>query len=66
MGLFEFLNSRIKGLDWTDMALTKLAVFAFALMIAKLWTPILGLEWHWYLIAWLVFAIKPIYSTFKK
>ncbi len=33
---------------WADIALTKIAVFAGALLIAKLWTPILSLDWYWY------------------
>ena len=32
--------------DWIDIALTKIAVFAGALFIAKLWNPILDLEWY--------------------
>lgn len=48
-----------------DMGLTKLAVFAGALFIAKLWDPILSLEWYWYLIIWVVAAIKPLATVLK-
>ena len=65
MGLFDWANSKIKGMDWTDIALTKLSVFAFALMIAKLWMPILNLEWYWYLVIFIIAAIKPFYKMFK-
>ena len=52
--------------DWIDVALTKIAVFAGALFIAKLWNPILDLEWYWYLIVWIVAAIKPMITFFNR
>ena len=52
--------------DWIDVALTKIAVFAGALFIAKLWNPILDLEWYWYLIIWIVAAIKPMITFFDR
>lgn len=52
--------------DWKDVAFIKVAVFAFALFIAKLWQPILSLEWYWYLIISLVFTVKPLIIFFKK
>lgn len=54
------LNSRIKELHWWDIAFVKLSVFAFALMIAKLWTPILGLAWWWYLIIAVAASALPL------
>lgn len=47
-----------------DIALTKIAVFAGALFIAKIWGPILSLEWYWYVIVWIVAAIKPLKSFY--
>ena len=52
--------------DWIDVALTKIAVFAGALFIAKVWDAILGLEWYWYLIVWIVAAIKPMITFFNR
>ena len=51
--------------DIIDVGLVKIAVIAATLLIAKLWQPILGLEWYWYLMVWLVAAVKP-FSTFFK
>lgn len=51
--------------DWLDVALTKIAVFAGALFIAKIWNPILDLEWYWYLIVWLLAVIKLMMNFFK-
>ncbi len=51
--------------DWIDILLIKIGVFTFTLMIAKLWEPILSLDWHWYLIISLVAVIKPLKTFFK-
>jgi len=40
--------------------------FFFGLMLAKLWAPILGLDWYWYLIIALVLSIKFIITFFKQ
>ena len=49
--------------NWIDVAFIKIAVIAATLLIAKLWEPILSLEWYWYLMVLIVAAIKPL-STF--
>ena len=51
---------------YIDIRLTGLAVLAFGLMIAKLWTPILYLDWYWYLVIALLAAIKPIFTFWKQ
>ena len=49
-----------------DIRLTGLAGLAFGLMIAKLWAPILYLDWYWYLIIALLALIKPIMKFWKQ
>jgi hypothetical protein len=51
--------------DWLDVGLTKIAVFFATLFLAKLWTPILVLEWYWYLALWIIAAIKPFVTAIK-
>ncbi|MDQ7816031.1 MAG: hypothetical protein RDU14_03335 [Melioribacteraceae bacterium] len=60
------LSSKIKNIsmDWADVALLKVAVFAATLLVAKLWNPLLSLDWYWYFILWIVAAIKPLYAFF--
>ena len=60
----------IKGLasfkaDWLDVLLLKIAVFAATLLFAKLWTPILELDWYWYFLVWAAAAIKPFFTFYK-
>jgi len=54
------INSMIKKIDCCDMGLIKLSVMAFALMLAKLWSPLMSLDWYWYALAFIVFAIRPL------
>ena len=49
-----------------DLRLIGLMGFAFGLMIAKLWEPILYLDWYWYLIIALLASIKPLITFFKQ
>ena len=66
MSFTDWMNSKLKNIDWLDIGLVKLTVFAFALMIAKLWMPILSLEWYWYAIIWVLAVIRPLYRSYFK
>jgi arginine exporter protein ArgO len=54
-----------KKIEMCDIFFIKISVIAFTLMIAKLWQPILNLEWYWYGIIFVIFAIKPMIKIFK-
>ena len=66
MSLITYVNKRIGALDWTDIGLIKLTVAAFILMLAKLWKPLLSLDWYWYAIISLLAVIKPFYKIYIK
>ncbi|OGC23367.1 hypothetical protein A2291_06880 [candidate division WOR-1 bacterium RIFOXYB2_FULL_42_35] len=66
MKLFAWLDSKVKKLDLLDITLTKLAVLGFALLVAKLWSPILSLDWYWYAIIYVVAAIRPMARFLSK
>jgi hypothetical protein len=51
--------------DWLDVAFIKIAVFAAALLIAKMWNGVLNLDWYWYVLVWFLAAIKPMVIFFK-
>jgi len=51
---------------YIDIRLMGLAGLAFGLMIAKLWEPILYLDWYWYLVIALLASIKPMMTFFKQ
>lgn len=45
MSLFSWMNAKIPMLKWYDISLIKLASAAFALLIAKIWPPLLTPDW---------------------
>ena len=60
MGLISRWNSKIKTLNCWDVGLIKLSAFFFALLLAKLWVPLLALDWYWYALLFVLAAIKPV------
>ena len=62
----NFFNNLMKyTADVFDIAFTKIAVFAGALFIAKVWDTVLGLDWYWYLLIFIIASIKPMVNFFK-
>ena len=49
-----------------DIRLSVLAGICFGLMSAKLWKPILYLDWYWYLVIFLLAVIKPLMTFWKQ
>jgi len=66
MGLGTWLNSRAKKLDWISVNLLKLSVAGFVLMIAKLWKPLLSIDWYWYALIFVLAAIGTAYRALRK
>ena len=58
-------NSPSFKADWIDVGFIKVAVFAAALLLAKLWEPILSLDWYWYLIISVVAVLRPFITSYK-
>jgi len=44
----SLLDSKIKKCDLIDIKLIQLSSAACIFMIAKLWKPLLSLDWYWY------------------
>ncbi len=65
MGFNNWMNEKTKKLGWMDIGLVKLSVFFFALMLAKLWAPLLSLEWYWYALVFVLAAIMPVWDMFR-
>lgn len=63
MSLFQTINDSIQRYRWYDISLIKLSTAAFVLMVAKLWPPLLALDWHWYLAISIVVAL-PVLRKF--
>jgi hypothetical protein len=65
MSLIKNWNKKVKKMDWLDIGMIKLSVAGFILMVAKLWTPLLSLDWYWYAIIFVLAMIRPVYKFFK-
>lgn len=59
--MFKWADKKVKKMRWTDLQFVKLAVFAFAMMIAILLPATLTLDWYWYLIVGVIVAVRPLY-----
>ena len=44
MSFRAWVNSKAENLSWLDIKLTQLSTVGIALMIAKLWQPLLSLD----------------------
>ena len=66
MSFGTWADSKVKNLGWVDIGLIKLSAMGFILMIAKLWKPLLSLDWYWYAIIGVLAAIKPICKSLGK
>ncbi|MFT4344187.1 MAG: hypothetical protein ACMXYE_05590 [Candidatus Woesearchaeota archaeon] len=66
MSFIKWTNERIAKMNYWDIQCIKLAVAGFVLMIAKLWEPLLHLEWYWYALIFVLAMIKPIITVFRK
>jgi uncharacterized protein YacL len=62
----KWVNKNLKKINAWDMALIKVSLIAFGLLIAKLWPTILALDWYWYLIIFIVAIIKPMKTFYSK
>ena len=49
-----------------DIGVLKICVAAFVLMIAKLWSPILSLDWYWYAVVFVVTYVFLLIRLFRK
>ncbi|MCX6741781.1 MAG: hypothetical protein NTX24_01225 [Candidatus Pacearchaeota archaeon] len=63
---FKWYEEKSKRLGFIGVKAAKWSAFFLALMIAKLWPGILGLNWYWYLVIALVLIIIAMIKVFKK
>ena len=65
MCLFAWAEKNIKKLKWYDISIFKLCMFSIALLLAKLWPPLLSLEWYWYAIAFVLTCARLFFVMFS-
>jgi len=62
----SLVDSKIKKCDLIDIKLIRLSSAALVLMIAKIWKPLLSLDWYWYGVIFVLAMIKPIYKMLSR
>ena len=58
MSFGAWADSKVKKMSWFDLKLSRLSAAVFILMIAKLWEPLLSLDWYWYAVIAVLVATK--------
>ncbi len=66
MSFKNWVDSKVKKIDWIDLKLIQLSSAALVLMIAKIWKPLLSLDWYWYGVIFVLAIIKPIYKMLSR
>ncbi|MBS3101002.1 hypothetical protein J4204_02630 [Candidatus Woesearchaeota archaeon] len=63
-------GTTLKYFDIFDVALLKLSLITFGLFLVSVWPVfanwVTSTSWVWFLVAWIVFAIRPLMKAFKK
>ena len=60
----QWLNVKSQKMKWYDVGFVKMSVMGFTLLIAKVWPPILALDWWWYGVIFLVFYFLAVYRVY--
>lgn len=60
MSFGDWMNDRVKGLDWIDMGCVKAGAMLFALLAAKIWPPLLSMSPWVYAVALLLVSVRPM------
>ncbi|MCK4256873.1 hypothetical protein KAX35_08295 [candidate division WOR-3 bacterium] len=66
MSFKTWADSKVKRFSWIDLKLVQISAIGCFLMIAKLWKPLLRLDWYWYAVIAVLAGIKPVYNALRK
>ncbi len=66
MSFNDWMNNKVKKLDWLDVGLVKLSVFFFTLMLVAIWPEIAKLHWYWFLVLFILAALRPLIRAYSK
>ncbi len=66
MSFKTWADSKVKRFSWIDLKLVQISAICCSLMIAKLWKPLLRLDWYWYAVIAVLAGIKPVYNALRK
>jgi hypothetical protein len=58
--LADWMDRRVKRMDWIDMGCVKAGAMLFALLAAKLWPPLLAADPWVYAVALVIVSIRSV------
>jgi hypothetical protein len=64
MNIFNAVNHGVQKMDWLDMAMVKIACFAFGILLAIFIPRLTEISVWWIIAVWLLAAIRPVYRFF--
>jgi uncharacterized membrane protein YdbT with pleckstrin-like domain len=66
MSFRTWADSKVKKLNWADVALVKLSCIAFGIMLAALIPSLIEINIWWIVAVVILLAIKPTYKAYRK
>ncbi len=66
MNFIDFLNAKIKKMDWLDIGLVKFSCIVFGILLAILIPQLLAINIWYLVILVLLFGIRPTYRAYFK
>jgi hypothetical protein len=66
MSLKSFFDEKIKKMDWLDIGLIKWSCIFFGVVIAMLIPEITEINVWWFIVLFIVLAIRPFYRVYLK
>ncbi len=66
MSFKSFFDSKFQKMDWLDVGLVKWSCIAFGIMIAILIPTVIEINVWWFIGAFIILAIRPLYRVYLR
>jgi hypothetical protein len=66
MSFKSFFDTKVQKMDWLDIGLVKWSCIAFGIMIVMLIPAITEVSIWWFVGAFIILAIRPLYRVYLK
>jgi hypothetical protein len=66
MSFKSFMDSKVKNMDWMDIALIKWSCIAFGVLLVIIFPELIYIDIYWVIAVVLILGIRPIYRAYFK
>jgi len=66
MSFKSFCDAKVKKMDWLDVGLVKFSCIAFGIFLAILIPGLITINIWWFIVAFIVLAIRPFYRVYLR